>query len=75
VGCFSWYGLGPLVRIDGWINSERYINEILGYYVIPFLENFEENNGNYFFQQDNALIHTSERIRTFIEEQEIILLP
>ena len=63
------------MRIDGWINSERYINEILGYHVIPFLENFEENNGNYFFQQDNAPIHTSERTRTFIEEQEIILLP
>jgi len=74
-GCFSWYGLGPLVRIDGRINSERYINEILGYHVIPFLEEFEEKNGDYFFQQDNAPIHTSVRTRTFMEEMEIIQLP
>ena len=60
-GCFSWYGLGPLVRIDGRINSERYIEEILGYHVVPFLEEFKEKYGEYLFQQDNAPIHTSIR--------------
>ena len=74
-GCFSWHGLGPLVRIDGRINSERYIQEILGHHVIPYLEEFEEDNGEYFFQQDNAPIHTSARTRTFMEEMEIISLP
>jgi len=64
-----------LVRIDGRINSERYIEDILGYHVVPFLEEFEEENGEYFFQQDNAPIHTSARTRNFIEETEIILLP
>ncbi|GES94162.1 IS630 family transposase [Rhizophagus clarus] len=43
-GCFSWYGLGPLVRIDGQVDSKRYVQEILGYHVIPFLEQFEEEN-------------------------------
>ena len=43
--------------------------------MIPFLEEFEERNGKYFFQQDNAPIHTSRQTRTFIEETEIILLP
>ena len=47
--CFSWFGLGPLVRIDGRVNSQRYIEKILGYHVIPFLEEFEEENGNYLF--------------------------
>ncbi len=74
-GCFSWHGLGPLVRIDGRINSERYIEEILGYHVIPFLEEFEEEYGEYLFQQDNAPIHTSIRTRNFIEEMAISLLP
>jgi len=73
-GCFSWFELSLLVRIDSRINSERYIEEILGYYVIPFLENFEEENGEYLFQQDNASIHTSARIRNFMEEMLITLL-
>jgi len=74
-GCFSWYGMGPLVRIDGRVNSERYIEEILGYHLIPFLEEFEEEYGEYFFQQDNAPIHTSRQTRAFIEENEVTLLP
>ncbi|GBB84589.1 hypothetical protein RclHR1_11160005 [Rhizophagus clarus] len=65
----------PLVRIDGRINSERYIEEILGYHLIPFLEEFEEENGEYLFQQDNATIHTSIQTRNFIEENAITLLP
>jgi transposase len=63
------------VRNDGRINSQRYIEEILGYHVIPFLESFEEENGDYLFQQDNAPIHTSIRTRNFVEESEINLLP
>jgi transposase len=74
-GCFSWYGLGPLVRIDSRVDSERYIQEILDYHVIPFLEQFEEENGEYFFQQDNAPIHTSLRTRTFMEDVVITQLP
>ncbi|GBC22304.1 IS630 family transposase [Rhizophagus irregularis DAOM 181602=DAOM 197198] len=73
-GCFTWFGLGPLVRIDGRVNSQRYIEEILGYHVIPFLERFEEENGDYLFQQDNAPIHTSARTREFCEEMGINLL-
>ena len=72
---FSWYSLGSLVRIDGRVNSERYIEEILSYHLIPFLKKFEENNGEYFFQQDNVPIHTSIRTRTFMEEIEITSLP
>jgi hypothetical protein len=74
-GCFSWYGLGPLIRINGWINSERYIEEILRYHVIPFLEEFEKENGEYFFQQDNAPIHKSIKTQTFIEKTLITQLP
>ncbi|GET01853.1 ATP-dependent DNA helicase Pif1-like [Rhizophagus clarus] len=49
--------------------------EILGYHLIPFLEEFEEENGEYLFQQDNATIHTSIQTRNFIEENAITLLP
>jgi len=67
-GCFSWYGLGPLIRIDGRVNSQRYIEEIIGYHLIPFLEEFEEENGEYLFQQDNASIHTSVQTRTLLKK-------
>jgi hypothetical protein len=66
--------LGPLVRIDGRVNSQRYIEEILDHYVVPFLERFEEENGDCLFQQDSAPIHTSTG-RNFMEEMEINLLP
>ena len=71
---FSWYGLGPLVRINRQINSERYIEELLNYHLISFLKEFEEKNVKYFFQQDNILIYISRQTRTFIKENEIILL-
>ncbi len=48
--CFSWHGLGPLIRIDSHVNSKRYIKEILSYHLILFLEELEEENGKYFFQ-------------------------
>ncbi|PKK80483.1 hypothetical protein RhiirC2_724273 [Rhizophagus irregularis] len=44
-GCFSWFGLGPLVRIDGRVDSTKYIEEIPDYHVFPFLENFEKESG------------------------------
>ncbi|UZO13243.1 uncharacterized protein OCT59_004747 [Rhizophagus irregularis] len=40
-GCFSWFGL----RIDGRVDSTKYIEEIPDYHVFPFLKNFEKENG------------------------------
>ena len=42
--------------------------------MIPFLKSFEEENDDYLFQQDNAPIYTSARIRDFCKEMEINLL-
>jgi hypothetical protein len=36
---------------------------------------FEEENGDYLFQQDNTPIYTNARMRNFMEEMEINLLP
>ncbi|GET63075.1 transposable element Tcb1 transposase [Rhizophagus irregularis DAOM 181602=DAOM 197198] len=71
INCFV-----PTVKHGGGgVMIQRYIEEILGCHMIPFLESFEEENGDYLFQQDNAPIHTSARTRNFIEESEINLLP
>ncbi|CAB5375941.1 unnamed protein product [Rhizophagus irregularis] len=40
-----------------------------------FQKQFEEENGEYFFQQDNAPIHTNLKIRTFMEDVMITQLP
>ena len=51
--CFSWYGQSELM-------AELIVKDIQKRFLaIPFLEGFEEDYGEYFFQQDNAPIHTS----------------
>ena len=36
-GCLTWESLGPLVRAEGTINSQKYI-DILNTHLIPFME-------------------------------------
>jgi transposase len=53
-GCFGWHGVGPLVVVDGNMNSDDYIN-ILANHFIPWVNNYP----NSIFQQDGASCHTS----------------
>ncbi|GET51079.1 transposable element Tcb1 transposase [Rhizophagus irregularis DAOM 181602=DAOM 197198] len=48
-GCFSWHGVGPLVVVEGNMNSDDYVN-ILANYFIPWVNNYP----NSIFQQDGA---------------------
>ena len=60
-GCFCWWGVGPLVRIKGNMNSDSYV-DILAKYFIPWANSLmEKHHGeiNLIFQQDLASIHTS----------------
>ncbi|GFW80941.1 transposable element Tcb1 transposase [Trichonephila clavipes] len=55
-----WGGIGyhsctPLVRIDGTLNSQRYISEVLEPVVLPYLQGLPTA----IFQQDNARPHVS----------------
>jgi len=72
-GCFSWYGLGPLTAINGYVNASAYI-KILQEYAIPAIEILYPNK-DYFFQEDNAPCHTAKTTRKFIEEKQIRRLP
>ncbi|GFY25729.1 transposable element Tcb1 transposase [Trichonephila clavipes] len=54
-GIMVWSGIGyhsrtPLIRIAGTLNSQRYISEVLGPVVIPYLQCL----ATAIFQQDNA---------------------
>ncbi|CAB4382790.1 unnamed protein product [Rhizophagus irregularis] len=53
-GCFGWHGVGPLVVIDGNMNSDDYVN-VLANHFIPWVNNYP----GYIFQQDEASCHTS----------------
>ncbi|GFX03871.1 transposable element Tcb1 transposase [Trichonephila clavipes] len=65
-GCFSWFGLGPLVPVIGNMNSEMYV-DIVDNAVFPTLwQCFGE--GPFLFQQDNCSIHTSMLAQTWFDE-------
>ena len=53
-GCFGWHGVGPLVVVEGNMDSNDYIN-ILANHFIPWVDNYP----NSIFQQDGASCHTS----------------
>ena len=69
-GCFSKLGLGPLVAIEGSMNSEKYI-ELLQDHVIPELQVAGQPM---VFMQDNAPCHKSRATMTFMDENNIELL-
>ena len=57
-GCFTWWGVGPLIPINGTMDSDVYI-DILAKYFIPWVQPLVEQHAGLIFQQDNAYVHTS----------------
>ncbi|GFS75846.1 transposable element Tc1 transposase [Trichonephila clavipes] len=65
-GCFSWFGLGPLVPVIENMNSEMYV-DILYNAALPTLWQYF-GEGPFLFQQDNCSIHTSKLAQTWFDE-------
>jgi transposase len=55
-GCITPYGVGELVRLDGKIDSKKYI-DVLSNGLMKTLEKYELNPKRVKFMQDNAPIH------------------
>ncbi|GFS76512.1 transposable element Tc1 transposase [Trichonephila clavipes] len=54
-GAISFDSRKPLVGIRGTLTAQRYVNDILGIVLLPFLLQYPD----FIFQQDNAKPHTA----------------
>lgn len=57
-GCFTWWGVGPLIQINGTMDTNVYIDTLASYF-IPWVQPLVEQHADLIFQQDNASVHTS----------------
>jgi transposase len=64
-GIMSARGLGPLIRINGRFNSEKYI-DIINNTVLPYVED-EFPAENFYYYQDNSPIHRSRIVTQWLD--------
>ena len=69
---FSWYGLGPLVVIDGILNAEKY-KHILKTHLLPNLKKLSPFR-QAIFQDDNAPCHTAKSVVNWKNQQHLSTL-
>ena len=72
-GCFTKSGLGPLVKLEGRINAEKYVN-MLENNLLPYIQTLE-NKESCIFQEDNAPIHTANHAKNWKRRKNIINIP
>lgn len=71
-GGISSAGKTQLVRVNGNLNAQRYINDI----IVPHVHPYAQRVGNNFvFQQDNARAHTARVVTNHFAQQGITVLP
>ncbi|GFW15403.1 transposable element Tc1 transposase [Trichonephila clavipes] len=70
-GAIAYHGRSQLLRIVGNLNSTRYINEVLQPQAIPFLQGLP----GAVFQQDNARPHVAKTVKSYLDSQQVQLLP
>lgn len=74
-GCFSWFGLGPIVPLVGAVTGKTY-HEVLETYAVPTLKTQERKvKKKFVFQEDNAPVHTAKVARDFLKLKKVELLP
>lgn len=70
-GCFSWNGVGNLVKIDGKMTGESYV-KVLEENLKPSLRKM--NMKGHIFQQDNDPKHTSKVAKRYFQSKKIKMI-
>ncbi|GFV79435.1 transposable element Tcb2 transposase [Trichonephila clavipes] len=70
-GAIAYHERSQLLRIEGNLNSTRYINEVLQPQAIPFLQGLPRA----VFQQHNARPHVAKTVKSYLDSQQVQLLP
>jgi transposase/predicted transcriptional regulator len=74
-GCFSWFGLGPIIPLVGPVTGKTY-RDVLETYAVPTLkEQARKVRKKFVFQEDNAPVHTAKVARDFLNLNNVALLP
>lgn len=71
-GCFSWYGVGPICRIEGKMTADIYL-KILRDTMLPYAE--EEMPIRWVYMHDNDPKHTAARVKNWLQQQNIDVMP
>ena len=65
-GCFSWYGLGPLISVQGKLKAVGY-ETVLDNSALPTVwQQFRE--GPFLFQHDNAPVYQAASIQDWFDD-------
>lgn len=73
-GCMTRFGFGRLLRIEGKMNTEKYVS-VLEEGLLPTLEDHFLSPSDIIFQQDNDRKHVSKWAKAWFSEKGIKLLP
>jgi hypothetical protein len=67
-GCFAWAGIEMLMKIEGRMKADQYV-DILGAGVISSFKKLGIEEKDRVFQQDNNLKYTSRKIQNYFKTQ------
>jgi hypothetical protein len=70
-GCMSAIGVGPIIRLQGSVNAERYC-QLLTETALPYMR--EHMPANAVLQQDNAPCHTARIVKQLLANANIAML-
>jgi transposase len=73
-GCFSWWGVGPLVVVKGTLDQDGYVN-LMSEHLVPYLRKVNEKCHGVIFQDDNAPCHAGQYATWWLQTHSIEHLP